>query len=173
MSRSDSVARLLSGGRAAGELPISVPVAPGAPGERVTTNVSGLARIDFTPAAQAGQPATGHVFYLMAGGGWSDNGASGSGPLALASNLSESTSRQGLVMAHFDNYLFGSALNAAQSGFSVQRSEQLNYLNLPSASILMNSTLCRMGPRGSRCCRRVEMGARGAQTTNVDLGDEQ
>jgi hypothetical protein len=149
----DSVARLVS---ALG--PLGIPARVSAvPAARVATGGSASMRLDFAPSVggtvfqtAGGGIGTGYalmnppprsVSSLIATGSFMDNTGLMTGPTALPSHGGDSRNWSGSLQFLSSNYIFGSLLNETNSALSVGGSRTNPYLDLPSASVLLNSTL--------------------------------
>jgi hypothetical protein len=132
----DSIDRLVGIAEMIG-LPIS---GAGIPSERVTTSGSAIARLDLTPTAARPGNTSGSVLYFLAAAGFSSAEGFGGGPTSFPARMSHSTHRDAQLLFDYAPY-FWSALSETKTSFSMQDDRTQPYAALPSALLLLNSTL--------------------------------
>jgi len=127
----DSVARLKS---VVGSL--SIPLATVAvPSQRLSTNASGLMRLDWSPNATN---RSGNVTYLLVGGNWADNAGTRSSATALPSHGGDARTWAAQTQANAARYL-GPVLNESNLSFVTTSNRSTPYLALPDARVLVGS----------------------------------
>jgi hypothetical protein len=134
----DSVARLVS---IVG--PLGIPLrTSGIPGERTSTSGSLYSRFDYRPhlPPPGGNYTTEDQYYLTAGGSWRDNAGNVSG-FALPAAGNETFHGDGMIEATASRYILGSVLNESNLAVNASSDRTTPYLDLPTASILVNSAL--------------------------------
>ncbi|MFI5228646.1 MAG: carboxypeptidase-like regulatory domain-containing protein [Gemmatimonadales bacterium] len=165
----DSVSRLLG---ALGPLGLPTRVA-GVSGTRASVDGRFAARFDFSPNAPApqpgvvffnGVPSVADDYYLQAGGSWRTNDGALIGPTSLPSSGGQITHRDAWLQATAAKYLPLGFLNEATLGGSASSDATNPYLDVPSARVLLSSTL----PDGTVGASSVQLG--GASTPQQTTG---
>jgi hypothetical protein len=118
------------------------------PGGRENTTASLALRFDFEPNVPPPQPgsffqnnATFDDYYLEVGGTARDNGGAMIGPTSLPSSGGQLTHSDGWAQFTAAKYLPRSTLNETTISVNGARDRTDPYLSLPSASVLVGSTL--------------------------------
>lgn len=126
---SDSVARLL-GMLNALDLPVSTPTIPS---QKLTQNGSFLSSFDFAPSA-------GHNFNVTLNGRWSGQDATNLSTTAVPVHGGDSRTYGGALQARHSAYFFDNFLDQTSGSFQLSKSEGDPYIELPSATVRVNST---------------------------------
>lgn len=108
----------------------------GVPLDRSTTNASLLTRIDLAPNVTSRQ---GNLFYIIAGGNYSDNAGTGSAATATPGHSGDTKSWSGQLQATSSKFI-GAILNEANLALVTTSNERAPYLFMPDARVLVNSS---------------------------------
>ena len=128
----DSVTRLRS---VVGTL--GIPLATSAvPSQRLSTNASGLMRLDWSPNATN---RSGNVTYLLLGGNWADNAGTRSSATALPSHGGDGRNWAGQIQGNAARY-HGPVLNESNVSFVATSNRSTPYLAIPDARVLVGSS---------------------------------
>ncbi|MEO8575589.1 MAG: TonB-dependent receptor [Gemmatimonadales bacterium] len=130
---SDSVARLLSILNTA-RVPLSV---GDAPGNRIGDSGSLFGSFDFAPPSST----SGQALNISFNGGWTKQNPASGFALELPAHSGERTSWRGGVQARQNMYFGVGILSETSLGISASRSESTPFLEMPTGTVRVNSTL--------------------------------
>jgi hypothetical protein len=159
---SDSVARLLDLLNTYG-----IPVSTGAiPSQKLTQNGSFLTSLDFAPSG-------GHTYNVTLSGRWNGQDATNLLTTAVPVHGGETRSYGGTLQAKHSSYFFDNFLNATSFAVQSSVSEGDQYIELPSATVRVNSAF----PDGTAGVANLQFGGntglpRNSNTFTSELQNE-
>jgi hypothetical protein len=147
----------------------------GIPSQRTNTNVQFVERFDRALPNPAPGATPAPAFNFLVGANYAESAASSLSPIALPATTGKTTTGGGFAQGQFSKYFgkFGDYINETAAGVSYNENRGSPYLQLPSANVLIASSLAGTEPTlGSLTFGGNSLLARDMRTWTFDVHNQ-